>query len=104
MTRLSPIRRLGLAAAAAAGLAAAGCETVPSSVAPPGAPAGGADLALGHRLYYGRCAACHAPEPIDAYTRSEWREMVAHMRKRAKLTPAEEASLVAYLMRHAADA
>ncbi|MCB1085542.1 MAG: hypothetical protein KDM63_00730 [Verrucomicrobiae bacterium] len=81
------------------------CETTAPSgsaaTASPHSPAAAPSLAEGKRLYYGRCTACHAPEPIADYTQSEWREMVAHMRKRAKLTPTEEASLVAYLMANA---
>lgn len=84
-------------------LALAGCETIPSSSAP-AQGGGGSDLALGRRLYYGRCASCHAPEPITDYTKAEWRDMVAHMRQRAKLTPPEEAALIAFLMQNAADA
>lgn len=85
-------------------IALTGCETIPSSSTPAQGGGGGFDLALGRRLYYGRCASCHAPEPIADYTRAEWREMVAHMRERAKLTPPEEAALIAFLMQNAADA
>ena len=68
------------------------------------APSTSPSLAEGRRLYFGRCTACHSPEPIDAYTRAEWESMVSHMRKKAKLKPHEVANLLAYLRANAADA
>lgn len=56
----------------------------------------------GRSLYYGRCTACHHADPPHYYTFTEWRSMVAHMRKRAKLTPAEEANLLEFLSANAA--
>lgn len=109
------LRSLPAFLAGAAGLALiflAGCETTPggSGAASPAAPAragvsgSSPSIAEGRRLYYGRCTSCHAPEPVNGYTRAEWRSEVSHMRKRAKLTTAEEAALLAFLMANALDA
>ncbi|MCB1231715.1 MAG: hypothetical protein KDN19_15705 [Verrucomicrobiae bacterium] len=96
---------IGLAGIAGVVLTFSGCETTPAEAGKVSASATGTpSLAEGRRLYYGRCTSCHAPEPVDGYTRAEWRSEVAHMRKRAKLTPAEEADLLAFLMANALDA
>jgi mono/diheme cytochrome c family protein len=80
------------------------CETTPSGGSGSASAAAGSPHAAGKRIYLTRCTSCHSPEPVGDYTRSEWRSMVDHMRKRAKLQPDEEKALLAYLMANAFDA
>jgi len=55
-------------------------------------------MALGKRVYYGQCIRCHVPEPIANYTADEWRDIVADMAPEAKLTPAQEAAVLRYVL------
>jgi len=90
-----------LAAVAVAGMS--GCVSDGGSGGEPAASASPSS-AEGRHLYFGRCTSCHSPEPVNDYTRAEWNSMVSHMRKKAKLKPYEEASLLAYVRANAADA
>lgn len=59
-------------------------------------------MALGKKLYYGRCTSCHAADPPGKYTMDEWDDMVYHMAARAKLTASEKSALLTFLRANAA--
>jgi mono/diheme cytochrome c family protein len=54
-------------------------------------------LAAGRALYIGRCAKCHAVEPVRNYTPAQWAEIMPDMAERTRLTTAETADLQAYV-------
>lgn len=95
-----PLRAL----AAFAALIQSGCVAI-ETLAPPVTPAmastarsSTADLENGRRLYVGRCASCHAIDPVAKYTAVRWRELVDDMSDEAELTASEEANLLAYIL------
>ena len=81
-----------------------GCANL-ANVAPPVTVAmagvsGGATaetLIAGRRIFTTQCTACHSADPVADYPFAEWREIVAKMSKRSKLSVAEESALLAYL-------
>jgi mono/diheme cytochrome c family protein len=91
----------------ACALVLAGCASV-ADVAPPvtaamvavGAGASAATLEEGRRTFTTRCTSCHSADPVAGHSPSEWSGIVATMSARARLTPAQESALLAYL--HAA--
>ncbi len=84
-----------------------GCADL-ARIAPPVTPgmvavSGGvasATLETGRRIYTTQCTACHIADPVDKYSASEWRKIVADMSPRSKLSPEQEQALLAYI--HAA--
>lgn len=64
---------------------------------PQSGPAGLTTLALGRDLYVGRCAKCHAVEPVRDYSASEWATLIPDMAERTKLNAAETAAVTAYV-------
>jgi mono/diheme cytochrome c family protein len=54
-------------------------------------------VAQGRSLYYGRCTACHAPEPVRDYTRAEWATILPDMAEESNLNPAQTAALKAFI-------
>ena len=68
----------------------------PAMSARAGRPAG--ILEQGRRLYTGRCATCHAIDPVGKYSASRWGEIVAEMADEAKLTPAEKDAVLTYIL------
>ncbi|MEQ1860255.1 MAG: hypothetical protein ABMA13_09985 [Chthoniobacteraceae bacterium] len=90
--------------AALAAVALGGCVAI-ETLAPPVTPAmasragsSAAELEGGRRLYVGRCASCHAIDPVAKYTAARWQEIVADMADEAELTPAEKSELLAYVL------
>jgi mono/diheme cytochrome c family protein len=80
-------------------LAIAGCVSV-DSIAPP-VPATRGDAAAltdGRRIFLVQCTACHSAEPVSAYSRTRWQEIVGEMADDAKLTAQQEHALRAYLL------
>jgi trimethylamine-N-oxide reductase (cytochrome c) len=51
----------------------------------------------GRKLYYGRCTACHAPEPVKDYTRAEWATIIPDMADESNLKASQTAALRAYI-------
>lgn len=90
--------------AALGALAFGGCASL-DGVAPPVTPAllqagrGAAPATLeeGRRIFTTACAACHRLDPPRKYSGAEWRQIVADMAERSKLTAGREAALLAYL-------
>lgn len=72
--------------------AVVGCQT------PGGQPVVGLETEPGKRIFYGKCAVCHVPEPIDNYSPQQWREIVDHMASRAQLSDSEETALLRYIL------
>lgn len=57
-----------------------------------------AHLNSGIEIYIGKCAKCHAVEPIRSYSMADWnQDILPSMVKKTKLNSAEEASLTAYV-------
>ena len=54
-------------------------------------------ISEGRRLYYGRCTACHAPEPVTDYSRAEWPGIIAEMGAEANLTALQRRAVMAYV-------
>ena len=85
-------------------IALAGCASL-ENAAPPVTPAllatGGGSLQTleeGRRIFTGACVACHSAEPVGKHSSAEWRSIVAEMAPRAKLTPARQSALLAYIL------
>ena len=72
--------------------AVVGCQT------PEAPPVSGVETEPGKRIFYGKCAVCHVPEPIDNYSPQQWREIVEDMAPRANLSPAEKNALMRYIL------
>lgn len=85
--------RLLLAALLAA---LSGCVSLETAAPVPGPPGSG-PLAEGRALYVGRCAKCHAVEPVLDYSAAEWATIMPDMAERTKLTPRETAAVTAYV-------
>jgi mono/diheme cytochrome c family protein len=91
------LRALGAAAALILG----GCATNVPPVTPQMAAAVGQSstvLEHGRQLYAGPCTACHSPESIGKYSAGQWREIMADMGERAKLSPADREAVLAYVL------
>jgi mono/diheme cytochrome c family protein len=106
-------RKIALLALVAAGVAGGchsfpylvGLKTVPVENAAPlvsrldttGAPT--SQLEAGRTIYVSQCAHCHKPMPIREFTYDDWTgKIIPQMSKKAKLTPDETKSLVAYIV------
>lgn len=62
------------------------------------ATAGSTNLADGRAIYVGKCTKCHSAEVIRKFPLTEWTgEIMPEMSKKAKLSPAEESSVLAYV-------
>ena len=88
--------------AGAVAVAMSGCASLDTAAPPVATLAGGeaaasGSLAAGRALYVGRCAKCHAPEPIAHYQSTDWDEILPDMAARTKLNPREAAQLRAYI-------
>ena len=61
---------------------------------------GGADslTAQGRKIYYGRCTACHNPEPVNYYTLAEWDALLPEMSEDAKLDAQQQKALRAFIV------
>ena len=73
-----------------------GCVSL-DTAAPLAGPPGGGPLTEGRSIYVGRCAKCHAVEPVLDYTRAEWATIMPDMAERTKLTGGETAAVTAYV-------
>jgi mono/diheme cytochrome c family protein len=83
-------------------LAATSCVSLEQAAPRPAALpfSGGArlgQLERGRELYVTKCARCHSVEPVTRYSAQEWREIVPDMARKAKLGPADEAAVEAYV-------
>jgi hypothetical protein len=55
-------------------------------------------LCTGRELYVGKCTKCHSAEVVRKFPMSEWKEeIMPEMAKKAKLSPAEEDAVMAYV-------
>ena len=54
-------------------------------------------LEAGRRLFLTRCTACHTADPVAKYPLARWKEIVADMTGRAKLSVPDRAALLAYI-------
>ncbi len=73
-----------------------GCVPLETAAPVAGLPGSG-PLAEGRALYVGRCAKCHAVEPVADYTATEWATIMPDMAERTKLTPQGTAAVTAYV-------
>ena len=87
-------------------IAAHGCSHVPVDQAAPvlvpsaGSSATAERLDAGRAVYIGetKCARCHNPKPVYEYTAKDWSgSILPRMAKKAKLTPDEYESVLAYV-------
>ena len=74
-----------------------GCVSLETAAPVAGLPGSG-PLAEGRALYVGRCAKCHAAEPVLDYSATEWATIMPDMAERTKLTPRETAAVTAYVV------
>ena len=57
-----------------------------------------AQLESGRQIYVGKCTKCHSAEPIRDYPLADWiGDIMPEMSEKSKLTPAETASVLAYV-------
>ena len=92
-------KRRGLRLAPLFLLVLGGCTSM-EQVAPviPSAPgADSATLAEGRRIYTQGCTACHAAEPISAYTAAEWKTILPDMIQRTKLNAVQGHAVETYV-------
>lgn len=54
--------------------------------------------AQGQEIYYGRCTACHNPEPVDYFTLAEWDVLLPEMSEDAKLNAQQQKALRAFIV------
>ena len=73
-----------------------GCVSL-ETAAPVVGPPGSGPLAEGRALYVGRCAKCHAVEPVLDYSAAEWATIMPDMAERTKLSPRETDAVTAYV-------
>ncbi len=84
------------------GLGLASCVSLETAAPRVAELAGGvtasvAALEAGRILYVGRCAKCHAVEPVAKYGAGEWESILPDMAERTKLSVGETAQLRAYV-------
>lgn len=99
-------RVLNLCLLGGLGLAPAGCLTTEQMAPPveslaPSVQATGVDLEQlkrGRHIYLTDCARCHAVEPIDHYSRSEWLNIMPDMAEESELTPDETDDVETYVL------
>jgi hypothetical protein len=63
-----------------------------------GRPVNVATLRKGRTLLVHRCIECHTLPPLWHYKTEDWPEIVNSMAHRARLTPAEQDAVVAYIL------
>ena len=73
-----------------------GCVSLETAAPVPGPPGSG-PLAEGRALYVGRCAKCHAVEPVLDYSAAEWATIMPDMAERTKLDASETVAVTAYV-------
>jgi uncharacterized membrane protein len=55
-------------------------------------------LLAGREIYIGKCTKCHSAEPVRGHSLADWKgEIMPEMSKKAKLSPGEEADVLAYI-------
>ena len=57
-----------------------------------------ARLQDGRDIYIIRCARCHAPESVTAYTRQQWRSILPRMAEKSQLSAEERLAVEEYIM------
>ena len=68
------------------------------------APAFKADPEEGMKVYQSSCGRCHDLKATTEYTSSEWRPIMNSMAKKAGLTDAQKAHVLAYVIQNAKSA
>ncbi len=56
------------------------------------------NLERGRTIYITKCARCHSPEPVAAYSEAKWRETLPRMSGQSMLTPQETADVRDYVL------
>ena len=92
----SPFQLLAAAVLAGCAVPNLAPPVSPAMTARAGRPA--STLEEGRRLYTGRCATCHTIDPVGKYSAPRWREIIAEMADKAKLSPAEKDAVLAYIL------
>lgn len=64
-------------------------------------PQKGSGLELGSAIYTTKCARCHAPKSVSAYTYNQWEGILKKMVPNAKLDSEEENNLREYIKANA---
>jgi mono/diheme cytochrome c family protein len=72
--------------------------TVPPVAAPGARSRDAVSLAEGRQVYLSSCTRCHVAEPVRDYTASRWPGIIADMSERARLSPAQERAVLAYVL------
>ncbi len=82
-----------------------GCHTVSvEQLAPPVDqitvdPSNVGQYQRGREIYVSRCAKCHAVKPVNAFAAQDWAgRIMPKMAKKAKLTPEEKETVLAYVL------
>src|SRR3954464_5445501 len=88
------LHRLGaLAGVLTLGACAQGSRTS----APETAGSGSTGFVDGRTIFFSRCTRCHAADPLERHTVTEWRRIVEEMAGRTRLSAAERTALLAYI-------
>ena len=73
------------------------CATTDINVIAPPVANGSSQLARGRIIYVTKCAKCHAPEPVQNYTRTEWHQIMPEMVEETHLNATDAAAVMAYV-------
>lgn len=73
------------------------CATTDINVIAPPVAGGSSQLARGRIIYVTKCAKCHAPEPVQNYTRAEWHQIMPEMVEETHLDATDAAAVMAYV-------
>ncbi len=80
----------------------AGCVTLETAVPPVATLAthgkNSATLEAGRRVYLESCTHCHKPEAVREYAAARWPRIIGEMADRAKLSPAQQSAVLAYVL------
>lgn len=73
------------------------CATTDINVIAPPVANGSSQLARGRIIYVTKCAKCHAPEPVQKYTRTEWHQILPEMVEETRLNATDASAVMAYV-------
>jgi cytochrome c5 len=57
-----------------------------------------ATIAAGQKLFFARCAKCHAAPKLSKYSTEQWPRIVQKMAKRSGLKPDQQQAVLAYIL------
>lgn len=96
-TRRKTSQRVGWLFAMLVASLLSSCATTDINVIAPPVAGGSSQLARGRIIYVTKCAKCHAPEPVQNYTKAEWHQIMPEMVEETHLNATDAAAVMAYV-------